>query len=81
MFDAYADFSTEPVESLANDDDDDGVKDLEAIERRLASIEYQVPENMKRVPWVETLSVTVNRFVEEDEPIDPADDHRRENSL
>lgn len=60
---------------------EDGIKDLDALQRHLSSIQYKVDESVKRVPWVETLSITVNRYVQEDEVIDPADDHRRESSF
>lgn len=54
--------------------------DVQAMERVIESIKYKVPKGHKRVPWIETLSITVNRsFV--DEKIETREDHRRETLL
>ena len=54
------------------------VNDLDALNRCLERIQYRVDSKASRVPWIEHLSLIVNRYVVEDEAILPEEDQKRE---
>lgn len=70
--------------SEADSDSDDNIehekKDVEALERHLENIKYKMPKGARRIPWIETLSIVVNRSIQ-DEKIDASEDFRRESKL
>jgi hypothetical protein len=58
------------------------VNNIEALERCLKTISYSIDSNVKRVPWIDHLSLTLNRYVvEEGNPIVPEEDQKRECEL
>lgn len=61
-------------------DDTVECKDVDALQQHLEQVRYKVPKGVKRVPWIETLGVVVNRSVR-DENIGPTEDFRREAKL
>ncbi|XP_053992183.1 probable rRNA-processing protein EBP2 isoform X2 [Hylaeus volcanicus] len=58
---------------------EESVNNIEALERCLKTISYSIDSNVKRVPWIDHLSLTLNRYVvEEGDPVLPEEDQKRE---
>lgn len=57
------------------------VNDAAGLERKLADIRYTPPAGMRRVPWIETLSVVAQRATEEANASDAAEKKNKQKQM